>query len=168
MTADRREAACRGALRHILPAAGICLVLGLVGPGGCPNTGGVNDNTNDNGNRAACEMGSPNAAATVSYADDVRPILQQAGCLSAGCHGGTISSSGFDLRTYESSFEPGNEATELGLCPIVPGDPDRSYVVEKISGTPRRGARMPFLRPPLSDEQIATIVTWIREGAPNN
>ena len=72
------------------------------------------------------------------------------------------------MRTYESSFQPGDEATELDACPIVPGDPDNSYLIEKLHPDPRRGVQMPFLRPVVPEEDIEIIATWIREGAQDN
>ncbi len=126
---------------------------------GCPNGGG--------GTPAACETGAATGVSTVSYAANVRPILTSAGCLSSGCHGGA-SQSGFDLSSYESSFVAGEQATALEFCPIVPGDPDASYLVQKLRANPPSGARMPLFGTPLSEESIETIATWIREGAADN
>ncbi|MEP0845684.1 MAG: hypothetical protein HRF50_02560 [Phycisphaerae bacterium] len=133
---------------------------------GCPTDG--TDGADGDGGSTTCEQGTTGGTATVSFAADVQPILSSAGCLTAGCHGGTINSSGYRLATYESMFAPGDEAQELGLCPIVPGDPDGSYLIEKLRPSPQRGARMPLLRTPLGEEQLETIATWIREGAQNN
>jgi hypothetical protein len=77
-------------------------------------------------------------------------------------------SSGFDLRTYASSFDPGDEATALGLCPIVPGDPQSSYIIEKLQANPRSGQQMPLQREPLSEADVELIAAWIREGAQDN
>lgn len=131
------------------------LLAGLLA--GCPGAGGP----------SACAPGEPNPQATVSYASDVRPILSANGCLTAGCHGSTLSGSSFDLRTYESSFSAGVQARDRGVCPIVPGDPDGSYLMQKLRDPPV-GGRMPLLRDPLSDAELETIATWIREGAPDN
>ncbi len=46
----------------------------------------------------------------------------------------------------------------------MPGNPERSYLYEKITN-PRFGLRMPSMRTPMPDEEIAIIETWIREGA---
>lgn len=127
---------------------------------GCSNNGGDPD---------PCAPVEPmGGATTVSYAEDVRPLLSQNGCLSSSCHGGPFPSSRYDLRTYEASFTPGDEAAELGACPIVAGDPDSSFLIEKLHPDPRLGVQMPFLRPVLPDEDIDIIATWIREGAQDN
>lgn len=159
-------AGVRDRLPLSMPLAAAALLAASLLLVGCPSDG--TDGVDGDGGSTTCETGATGGAATVSFAADVQPILSSAGCLTAGCHGGTINSSNFRLATYESMFEPGDEAQELGLCPIVPGDPDSSYLVEKISPGPRQGARMPLLRAPLTDEQIETIATWIREGAQNN
>jgi hypothetical protein len=59
---------------------------------------------------------------------------------------------------------------------VVPGDPDASYLVLKIAPPtdapcqdPTHHRRMPpEPREALSPDSIATIVTWIREGARYN
>lgn len=112
-----------------------------------------------------CELGVLAPASTVSYFDDVRPILQRAGCQTVACHGGPFPSSGYDMRTYASAFGPGVQAALFGTCNIVPGDPEASYLIEKLQTGPRFGGRMPSLLPPLSDDDIDVIRTWILEGA---
>ena len=53
---------------------------------------------------------------------------------------------------------------------MVAGDPDRSYLVQKIEGAPGIvGERMPRTGGPfLTPGQIAIIRRWIELGAPNN
>lgn len=53
-----------------------------------------------------------------------------------------------------------------GTLLINPGRPDESYIVEKIAvDAPTRGSRMPRGMPPLSDEEIETIRSWVFDGA---
>ena len=53
-----------------------------------------------------------------------------------------------------------------GTLLINPGRPDESYLVEKIAvDAPRQGSRMPRGMPPLSDEEIETIRSWVLGGA---
>jgi sugar lactone lactonase YvrE len=107
---------------------------------------------------------------TVSYGRDVLPIFREAGCMDVSCHGGpTQEESGYDLRTYESTFGPGVAARNFGMCNIVPGNPDASFLLEKLGPTPRTGVQMPNnVLGPLSEDKIATIRTWIAEGAAND
>ena len=51
------------------------------------------------------------------------------------------------------------------LLRVEPGNPDDSYLVQKIEGTASVGAQMPLGGPALSDEQIAAIRQWITDGA---
>ena len=53
---------------------------------------------------------------------------------------------------------------------VVPGNPDNSYLVQKLEGRSGIvGLRMPFSGPPyLTDGQITVIKRWIEIGAPNN
>jgi hypothetical protein len=56
-----------------------------------------------------------------------------------------------------------------GAIRVVPGDPDASYLVQKIEGAPGIvGVRMPQTPPYLTPGQIAVIRRWIELGAANN
>lgn len=48
---------------------------------------------------------------------------------------------------------------------VEPGDPDASYLVQKIEGTAAGGVRMPIGGPALSAEQIAAVRQWVTDGA---
>lgn len=50
---------------------------------------------------------------------------------------------------------------------VVPGSPENSELYRRLLGPTERGAQMPFGQPPLSDEAIATIRSWILAGAPD-
>lgn len=53
---------------------------------------------------------------------------------------------------------------------VIPGDPDRSYLVRKLEGAADiTGARMPRSNGPfLTPGQMLVIRRWIQEGAANN
>lgn len=57
-----------------------------------------------------------------------------------------------------------------GAIRVIPGDPDNSYLVQKIEGAPGIvGQRMPRNSGPfLTPGQVLIIRTWIRQGAQNN
>jgi hypothetical protein len=58
---------------------------------------------------------------------------------------------------------------KAGATRVVPGDPDNSYLIQKIEGAPGIvGVRMPFQGAPLTDGQILVIRRWIQTGAANN
>jgi hypothetical protein len=48
---------------------------------------------------------------------------------------------------------------------VDPGDPDSSYLIQKLEGTASAGARMPLGATPLSQADIAVIRQWITDGA---
>ena len=58
---------------------------------------------------------------------------------------------------------PSTEVPELDR--VEPGDPDNSYVVQKIEGTQAVGAQMPLGGPPLPQEQMELVRQWITDGA---
>ena len=58
---------------------------------------------------------------------------------------------------------PSFEVPELNR--VSPGDPDNSYLVQKIEGTQAIGGQMPLGGPPLSQELMDLVRQWISEGA---
>jgi len=48
---------------------------------------------------------------------------------------------------------------------VAPGDPDNSYLVQKVEGTAAVGSQMPLGGPALSQSQINDIRQWIQDGA---
>ena len=101
-------------------------------------------------------------AEKIDFTRDVRPILSDR-CFS--CHGPDKAQrlSGLRFDIEQDAF------AELagGGRAIVPGKPEASALIERISSAdPAR--RMPpaaMGHDPLTDEQIATLTAWVREGA---
>ena len=106
--------------------------------------------------------------ATVSFKDEIAPLLSSYDCLNSGCHGAPLVSSDFAVNTYEDLFNPGTEARSLGICSIKPGDPESSYLYRKITGSQIIGERMPEDAQPMSPADIETFRVWILEGARDN
>jgi sugar lactone lactonase YvrE len=104
---------------------------------------------------------------TVSYSRQIVQLFRQRNCLNPTCHGGAPVNpeSEYDLRTYATSFGPGLQTRTFGMCDIVPGNPDASFLLDKLGPNPRVGAQMPDGFPPLSAADINLIRTWISEGA---
>jgi hypothetical protein len=94
----------------------------------------------------------------VLFSQDVRPLLVQFGC--TGCHGGT---NGLIVGTVADLLRGGNHGPA-----VVPGDGANSLIVRKISPGPPFGGRMPQGGPFMPDANIATIRTWIDQGALDN
>lgn len=91
--------------------------------------------------------------------------------ICSACHtgpaGGALPAS-MDLSDAEASFDNlvGVASTEVPtLQRVEPGNPDDSYIVQKLEGTAAVGAQMPFGQDPLDPETIAAIRQWIADGA---
>lgn len=100
----------------------------------------------------------------VTFDADIDPIIGpsgSAGC-SASCHT-NFSSSGW---TYDAIV---GISSSSGMNYISPGDTLTSYLYLKITGASSiSGSRMPASNPTYFDnnpEQLATIATWIMQGA---
>ena len=52
-----------------------------------------------------------------------------------------------------------------GLLRVDPGDPDNSYLIQKLEGTAAVGARMPLGGTALSQADINVVRQWISDGA---
>ncbi len=96
-------------------------------------------------------------AAPVDYVRDVKPILTQH-CYR--CHGASQQKSGMRADTAAFLRTGGDSGPSL-----VAGKSADSLLVQTILGTHDDIARMPYKKPALTDAQIATIRTWIDEGA---
>jgi hypothetical protein len=87
--------------------------------------------------------------------------------ICAPCHAGAAAPVGLRLEEGASYAmlvnAPSGEAPTV--LRVAPGNPDASYLVQKIEGVAEVGARMPLNGPPLSAEVIAVIRQWIAEGA---
>src|SRR5215218_3058574 len=94
----------------------------------------------------------------VQFNRDIRPILN-AQCFK--CHGGVKEAGGLNLQFREKALQAG----ETGEVAIVPGHPEKSAFIERIT-TDDKEDRMPRKGPGLSKDQIAMFKRWIAEGAP--
>jgi len=88
------------------------------------------------------------------------------------CHTSTgrNPSGGMDLNPNVAFDQLVNAAVrgKPGAIRVIPGDPDHSYLVQKLEGDASIvGRRMPINGPPyLTDGQIKIIRRWIAIGAP--
>ena len=96
-------------------------------------------------------------AAPVDYVKDVKPVLAQH-CYR--CHGASQQKSSMRADTAAFLRTGGDSGPSL-----VAGKADESLLLQTILGTHDDISRMPYKKPALADAQIATIRTWINEGA---
>ena len=109
----------------------------------------------------------PTIPETVLLSTSIQPVLTT-NC--TGCHSGVAPSGGLDLSagTTHGATVNVNSTQAPALAQVVPGDPDASYLVDKIEGTQTVGARMPLNAAPLTATEMALVRAWISAGALNN
>jgi hypothetical protein len=93
----------------------------------------------------------------VDYNTHVKPIINKK-CIS--CHGGVKQEAGFSLLFQEEALG----LTESGKPAIIPGDPEGSELIKRITHKDP-AERMPYKHEPLSEEEIEVFRQWIKEGA---
>lgn len=84
------------------------------------------------------------------------------------CHVGGSAPEGLRLDAANSyNLLVGVPSTEVpSLMRVKPGDPDDSYIIQKLEGHAAVGAQMPLGGPYLTTDTIAFIRQWITNGAP--
>src|SRR5271163_2928860 len=103
----------------------------------------------------AVEGAKPTAKA--SFYREIRPILQ-ANC--QGCHQPAKSKGGYVMTDFKLLLAGGDSKGAA----IVPAHPDQSSLLKMV--TPQDGeVRMPKGKPPLADNEVALLQTWIQQGA---
>jgi Ca2+-binding RTX toxin-like protein len=104
------------------------------------------------------------AVTAVDYSTQIQPIFS-ARCDQ--CHSGSGAPQGLQLDASNSYADLVNVASQEvpSLMRVEPGDPDNSYLVQKVEGTAAVGGRMPLGGSKLPDDEIDLIRQWISEGA---
>jgi len=126
-----------------------------------------------------CPIPSPIAAPI--FTRDILPALQQScGSRTSTCHGGNaptghVAYSTDVPRTARDVYDdlttrpPANAPAQFPHR-VTPGDPARSWLVEKITkdqpGGSGYGARMPYALPDLCYPTVTAITAWIAQCAP--
>lgn len=84
------------------------------------------------------------------------------------CHAGGSAPQGLRLDDTNSySLLVDVPSTEVpAILRVKPGDPDNSYLVQKIEGHAAIGAQMPLGEPPLTADTVSAIRQWVTDGAP--
>lgn len=102
-------------------------------------------------------------------------VFEQRLCTSVFCHGiggATLNFSSIEAAYYSlvDHAATGAMCNGRGLVIVVPGDPDASLLMAKVSSdTPPCGGRMPRVPGVVLDpREIDQIRQWITRGAPND
>ena len=120
----------------------------------------------------ACGSGSGDESAQAAVLAPTLASIQvnvfSVNCALSGCHTGTAPAQGLKLDPGESYGNLVNVPSLYGgmLVRVVPGDPDESFLIQKLEGTQMFGDRMPANGPPyLPLATIDVIREWIQNGA---
>ncbi|MCC9601979.1 PSD1 and planctomycete cytochrome C domain-containing protein [Stieleria sp. JC731] len=97
------------------------------------------------------------AEPTIDFQKQVQPILAKK-CFS--CHGPDEAESSLSFASRDEAFAE----TDSGEHAIVPGDVEASVMIARMRSEDE-WERMPPEGDPVSDEDIALLETWIKEGA---
>jgi hypothetical protein len=99
------------------------------------------------------------------FANDIVPLLTRYGCNAGGCHGKASGQNGFKLSLF--GFDPAfdyhalvNEARGRRLFPAAP---ESSLLLTKATARVAHGGGKRILP---DSEAYATLLRWIRQGAP--
>jgi hypothetical protein len=148
---------------------GLAMCLGTIAVGACkdidPQVGPLS---------VACTDADSDPAHTVSFADDIRPLMDRSatdptghGCIT--CHYSNQPShqctdlTGLDLATLGALRQGG---VTSGPNIVIAGKPCESALVQKLQGDYFVGLQMPKDGPPYwSPDEIQLVIDWIAEGA---
>ena len=102
--------------------------------------------------------------ATVSFSQDVKPILDK-NCMQCHSPGGAGElTSGFNMSTYEDLMKGTNNGPM-----VVAGDVEGSNLLVLMEGRADPSISMPHgSNKPVAARDIDTIRSWIRQGAKDN
>ena len=108
------------------------------------------------------------AAPMAPTLDSIQVNVFSVSCAISGCHGGGTVQFGLNL---DSGFSAGNlinvaSQQDASLIRVIPGNPNGSFLIQKLEGTQTVGRRMPDFSPPLPQATIDVIRQWIQNGAP--
>lgn len=118
---------------------------------------------------------TPPDTVTVSFPRNIQPIFDRSCAVAGPCHNSAVATQALDLSPSRSRAQTVNvDSTEKRAKRIKPGDPDASYLVQKIEDAPGiSGDPMPQGCPGapiagaqcLTGDDIAAIRQWILECA---
>ena len=118
----------------------------------------------DQGGQPLPPGGSGGGALTADF-DSIQQNVFTPICTA--CHAGSNAPQGLHLDAANSYAQlVGVPSVEQpAILRVAVGDPDGSYIIQKLEGHAASGAQMPFGGPPLPAATIAAIRQWISAGA---
>ena len=155
------HAPCLPRRRTLAAAAAAAFALAVAS--GCG--GGSGEGLDENGRPIGSGGGPAPSGPTLA---SIQANVLSVNCAISGCHGGTTVQQGLRL-------DPGFSAANLinvpsprnaSLIRVIPGNPNASFLIQKLEGTQTLGDRMPQFGPYLPQSTIDVIRLWIQNGAP--
>lgn len=96
----------------------------------------------------------------LTYAHDIKPILDQ-NCIQCHQPGGVgFERSGLDLRSYESLMK----GTKFGQV-VIPGDSMDSVLIELVQHRSAPEIHMPYQHTKLTEKDLNKLEKWVDQGA---
>src|ERR1700760_649958 len=111
---------------------------------------------------------APGGDTTLPLSDDFESLQENIFTpICSVCHVGASAPQGLRLDAGNSyNLLVGVPSTEVpSILRVKPGDPDNSYIIQKLEGHAAVGAQMPLGGPYLTTDTIAFIREWITNGA---
>ncbi len=112
---------------------------------------------------------------TASTFSSIKENILEKNCTTSSCHGklgqrGGLILEGEDVYNHLVGVPAVNEAANArGLKLVVPGKPDSSFLLVKLTGPGAgEGDLMPYGNQALGSSEIDAIRTWIANGAKND
>lgn len=138
---------------------------GAMNPGAGPGYGDGGDDGGDDGDDGDDGSGGDDGDTLMATLDSIQDNVFTPICTE--CHTGGSAPQGLRLEEGVSYGMLVNVAsTEVpSLLRVDPGDPDDSYLIQKLEGTAAVGDRMPLGGPYLPQADIDVIRQWITDGA---
>ena len=98
---------------------------------------------------------------------EIQASILEPNCATIGCHLGAAAPQGLRLDSANSyAMLVSVASTEASsILRVAPGNPDNSYLIQKLEGTATVGAQMPLGAPALEQATIDVIRQWIGDGA---
>lgn len=105
-------------------------------------------------------LGGVAGEGTMDFNRDIRPLFTQH---CTACHGGVKAAGRISFVYQEQALAKGRSREHA----IVPGDPDASEVMRRVTATdPEERMPPPAHGAALTEKEIDTLRRWIQEGAP--
>ena len=126
--------------------------------------GGSGEGLDENGRPIGTGGGPTPSGPTLA---SIQANIFSVNCATSGCHGGGTVQQGLRLDPGFSAANLINVASprDANLIRVIPGNPDASFLIQKLEGTQTLGDRMPQFGPYLPQATIDEIRLWILNGA---